>query len=73
VEVAVVPSTTDEGLSVAVSVVEEALSITVPVNPRMLLTVIVELAELPGASERLVGLAAILKLADVTVTGTCTV
>jgi hypothetical protein len=72
VEVAVVPSKTDEGLSVAVSA-DEADSITVPVNPATLLTVIVDITELPGATDRLDGLAATLKVGVVTVTGTFSV
>jgi hypothetical protein len=70
--VAVVPSTTDEGASVAVRL-EEAVRETVPVNPETLLTVIVVvLSELPGARDKLGELAATLKPAGVTVTGTVT-
>lgn len=67
------PSTTEVGLSVAVSPGADAVRATVPVNPAMLLTVIIEVPELPGASDRLVGLAATLKPAGTMVTGTCTV
>ena len=72
VEVPLVPSTTDDGASVAVSPGAEAVSATVPVNFAMLATVIVEVPELPGANDKLVGLAVTLKLAGVTATGTVT-
>lgn len=52
---------------------ELAVSMTVPANPAMLPTLIVELPELPGANERWVGLAETEKFAAATLTGTVTV
>jgi len=66
------PGVAEEGLSVAVRL-DEAVSITVPANPEMPETLIIEVPEPPGASARLDGLAAMLKSLGVTVTGTCTV
>jgi hypothetical protein len=67
-----VPRTIDDELRDAPRL-DEAVSITVPVKPETLLTVIVDVLEPPGGIARLVGLAAISNLCGVTVTGTCTV
>ena len=68
-----VPSAIDVGESVAVSPGADAVRVTVPVNVATLATVIIEVPELPGASDRLVGLATTVKPGGVIVTGTWTV
>ncbi len=73
VDVPLVPSTIDDGESVAVSPGADAVRATVPVNVATLATVIIEVPELPGDSDRLVGLATTVKLGGVIVTGTWTV
>jgi len=66
------PAGIDEALKDVVRL-DDAVSATVPLKPDMLVVDIVEVPELPGASERLDGLATMLKSCAAIVTGTLSV